>query len=287
MSVSGNTELANVKADIVAAIVQRELGFTAKLLPTVSDWSPLAVKGARSVRLPRFTEFAAANRASEEAGPLQAPTGAVDEITLNRNMYVSWLIDSYDLYQVSPDLQAAYIQKAAQAHARAIDLDIATTLQDGYYNTPAAFSYNALVNMWTGLLANNAKEDQMTLAVSAPMFNALIKVDEFKRADVYGVPTIPNLRPVGFIFGIPVIITNAFSALPSVGGSVGFMYDREGVGIAFQQSPNYAEQPEIEYGTKAVRAALDQVYGIEQLQQGVNGVAAGRSPLIARIGLLT
>ena len=66
--ITGNTQVGPTKQDLVAAIVQKELAFQAKLVPTISNWSALAVKGAKSINIPRAASFTVTNRASGAAG---------------------------------------------------------------------------------------------------------------------------------------------------------------------------------------------------------------------------
>ena len=47
MAVTGNTQLGATKQELIAALVQKELKFQAKLVGTVTDVSPFAVKGSK------------------------------------------------------------------------------------------------------------------------------------------------------------------------------------------------------------------------------------------------
>lgn len=277
MAITGNTELSAVKADIISALVQKELGAAAKLLPTISDWSALAGKGAKTVKVPKFTTFTASSRASGVAGVPQAPTGSVDTIDLDQNLYVSWLVDSFDEYQAVPDIQLLFAQKAAQAHARKVDELIIAAMESAFFNTTgaaAAITYDKIVDGYQALIEKNSDLREVFLAVSPNLYGDILKLTEFKDASVFGVPNIPNVRPVGQIFGIPVIVSNLIS------GAVGYMYERNGVGFALQKGAKLGMQDAIEYGTDAKLMALDQVIGIDPLQIAVNGAAAGKSALI-------
>jgi HK97 family phage major capsid protein len=277
MAITGNTELSAVKADIISAMVQKELGAQAKLLGTISDWSAMAVKGAKTVKVPKFTTFTASSRASGVAGVPQAPTGAVDTIDLDQNLYVSWLVDSFDEYQAVPEIQMLFNQKAAQAHARKVDELIIAALESAFFNTTgvaAAITYDKIVDGYQALIEKNSSLNEVFFAISPNLYGDILKLTEFKDASVFGMPNIPNVRPVGQIFGIPVIVNNLIT------GAVGYMYERNGVGIAFQQGASMAEQSAIEYGTKAKLVAMDQVLGVDPLEIAVNGAAAGKSALI-------
>lgn len=49
--------LTNTKQDLIAAEVLRELKENATLLPMVKDYSHLAIKGAKSISLPKLSSF--------------------------------------------------------------------------------------------------------------------------------------------------------------------------------------------------------------------------------------
>ena len=96
MAVTGNTQLAPTKQDLIAALVQRELKFQAKLLPTVTDVSVFAVKGSKSISFPKAGSFTVENRASAASGTLQDLTFTTDQLLTDYRAYVAWSVDSVD-----------------------------------------------------------------------------------------------------------------------------------------------------------------------------------------------
>ena len=103
----------------------------------------------------------------------------------------------------------------------------------------------------------------------------MLKVDEFTRADIYGSAVVPN-GVIGRVYGIPVIVHNGLADAQF------FLWEKSGLGIAFQRAPNMSSQPANEYGTSAQRVAMDQLFGIGGLHIAEHGVAAGLSALVVK-----
>ena len=62
-----------------------------------------------------------------------------------------------------------------------------------------------------------------------------------------------------------------------------YMYDADGVGLAFQGGVEMSEQKANEYGANSMRVAMDQQFGIGGLELGEQGAAPGFSPLVAKL----
>lgn len=280
--ITGNTQLSSTKQDLVAALVQKELAFQALFLPTVTDLSMFAVKGSKSVSFPKMGSFSVENRASGATGNAQALTATTDQLNLNINAYVSWLIDATDEYQSNIDVIKEYIKRAASAHARYLDSQIITTLEGAAFNTPAstAGSQNltdaVILNMRQQLFAKNADRMNCTMAVSVDQEAVLLGIDKFVRYDALGVSKIPD-GAIGKIYGMPVFVSNGLETGQCL------MWDKAALGVAFQKGANYAEQQKIEYGTNSKLCAVDQLFGVKALQVAQEGVSAGKSALIVKL----
>lgn len=285
MAITGNTQLAVTKADIISEMVQRELKYQAKLNgTTTTDVSMFAVKGAKTISFPRFGSLAVENRASAAAGTIQDITAAVDTLPLNYRAYVSWLIDSTDEFQSKVEVTQEYVKRAASAHARQLDEAVLAVLDasSGYQQT-AGIDKTKILNARKWLLKNQADLSQCFIVVNPDDEALLLAINEFVAADVYGSSNIPN-GVIGKIFGMNVMVHTK----PDLAKS--YIYSKEAIAFGLQMAPNYAEQDAIEYGTTSKRAAVDQLYGHKALQlgQGLDfaGAALGAtlSPFIAEIG---
>jgi hypothetical protein len=279
MAVTGNTELVLAKAQLISELVQRELKFQSKLMPTVTDFSALAAPGSRSVALPKFGSFTVENRASAAAATIQ-DLGVVanDTINFDKRATVSWLIDSMDALQSTPAVQQLYIQRAASSHARYIDeqiiavLDAAAGLDVG----AAPITQPLILDMREELLKNFAKMDQLFLLIGPDQEKVMLAINDFVRADAYGSSNIPSGQ-IGRIYGVNVLVHQGVAA------GKAFMYDKDAVGIAMQRAPAYGENPANQYGVGSVQAVLDQLFGLSALQLGQLGKGATLSPLIVEM----
>jgi hypothetical protein len=276
--------LPNTKADIITSLVQRELKAKAKLLPFISDFSGFAGKGAKSVAIPRLSSFVAADRAFGAAHDATALTDAKDVINLDKNKIVAWVEDHRDNYQSTIEYRMEASKRSASAHARAVDNDIVTGLLGGAHSFENATLGSALItkadilSMRAKLLKQEGELERFTLVISVDNEAAMLAIDEFVRADAYGSSNIPS-GMIGTVFGVKVVVSNN----AQLGASQAIMFDEEGFGIAFQEDVQMSEQGANEYGALGKRVAVDQVYGLDILQDGVNGVTATTSPLIVKL----
>lgn len=275
--ITGNTQLGPTKQDVIAAIVQKELKFAAKLLPYITDFSVFAGKGAKSVSFPKLSSFTVVDRATATAGEAQTLLSSVDTMALDQNAYVSWIIDSSDAVQSQIEAQIEFARRAASAHGRYVDERIIATAESVGLATATAgnISRNIVLEMRKALALNDADMANVALWISPDQEETMLKVDEFTRADVYGSSNVPS-GVIGRVYGVPVVIHNGLAAQQF------FMCEKSGLAIAFQQAPAMAEQPEIQFGTSAKRVAMDQLFGTVGLQLGEKAVAAGKSPLVIK-----
>ena len=277
--ITGNTQLAPTKADVITALVQKELAFKSKLLSTVLDVSSFAIKGAKSISFPKYTSFTVVNRASGVAGDASQLTALVDKLDLNFNDYVSYIIDSFDEVQSSVENQSLFAQRAAAAQARYVDTQIVTALvaAAGLDVGAAPITRDFILAMMTFIEGNDGNLDQTVLVIPPAQKAEMLKIADFSQAQVYGMAVIPN-GMIGSVYGIPVIVSNALVSTSAL------MYDKDGMACGFQKSPSMSEQGANEYGTGAVRVAIDQLFGVRALQTGEKGTTVNvTSPLIAKM----
>lgn len=276
-AITGNTELSATKQDVIAAIVQKELKFAAKLVPFVTDLSVYAGKGAKSVKVPKLTSFTVVDRASGAAGDATALTSSVDTIDLDQNAYVAWIVDSMDEVQTMIDAQIENARRAASAHGRYVDTAIITKAEAVAVATTTAgtISRDIVLEMREAILKRDGDMGMCLFAISPAQETAMLKVDEFTRADIYGSAVVPN-GVIGRVYGIPVLVHNGLADAQY------FLWEKSGLGIAFQRAPNMSSQPANEYGTSAQRVAMDQLFGVGGLHIAEHGVAAGLSALVVK-----
>jgi len=277
MAVTGNTELAPTKADIIGAIVQKELKFAAKLAGYFTDLSSLAMKGAKSVSYPKLSSFTVVDRASAVAGVASALTSAVDKLDLDQNAYVSWIVDSSDEIQSMIEVQIEFARRAAAAHGRYFDEQLITGLETHGVATVTAgvITRDVVLEMRKAIQKNDGDLSSTGFFISPDDEEDMLKVAEFTQAQIYGAAVIPS-GVIGSVYGIPVVVHNGLAAAQY------FMAEKSGLAYALQLAPKMASQPAIEYGTSAMLTAMDQLFGVKGLQLGEKGVGATLSPLIIK-----
>lgn len=278
MAVTGNTELGATKNDLIISLVQKELAFRSQLLDKVTDFSSYVGKGMKSIKVPKLDSFTVVDRASAAAGAATVLTSGEDTIDLDKNAFVSWLVDSSDEVQSSMNVQLENIMRATQAHARYIDSQIIAVLDAaaGLDIGAAPLTTALILNAREELIKNFADMSQVFMAVGPDQEKVLLGLSEFSRADYYGTSNIPN-GVIGRVYGMPVIVHQGIST------GKAYFWEKSGVGFARQLKPSLAEQPEIEYGSSAKRVVLDQLFGVAGLQLGQLGKLATESPLIVKM----
>jgi hypothetical protein len=277
-SITGNTELGASKQDLIASLVQKELAFNAVLTRWFTDLSSLAMPGMKSVSIPKLSSFTVVDRSEGSAGEATALTATVDQLLLDKNAYVSWIIDSMTAIQSNIPAQLEFARRAAAAQSRYVDAQLIAelrTIAASFINagSDVNITYANTVDMVQELEEANADMSQAVWLVSPQQKGALMKLDEFKRADVYGSANIPR-GLVGEIHGVPVVMHNGLA------GKEAFLCEKSGLAFAFQKGAQYGEQPELEYGVGAMRAAIDQLFGVKGMQIAQGGASSGKSPFV-------
>jgi len=284
MAITGNAQLGATKQDLIAALVQRELKFQAKLLPTVTDVSVFAVKGSKSISFPKAGSFTVENRATTASGSLQDLTFTTDTLNTDYRAFVAWSVDSVDEYQANVEVQAHYVKMAASAHARNID-DLILAQLDTFsgYQQAVGIDQTKILNARKWLLKNQANISDCKIVINPDDEAILLAIPEFVRADAYGQSNIGS-GVIGRIYGMDVLVHTKPNLLKS------FIYSKEAIAFGLQKAPQYDEQKNILIGTGAMIAAVDQLYGFKSLRltEGLDfagvALAAGKSPFIAEVG---
>lgn len=275
MTVIANTQMAPTKMDLIVAMAQRELKASAQLAGFFSDKSNFAVKGSKSVSFPKLTSFTAQDRASGVAGSEQVVTASVDQLLLNKNKQVLWVIDPSDEIQSTLNWELETVKLAASAHGRMFDRDLVDAAMTARKEVSATgnITRDLVLEMIEYLAKNFARKDQIGLFISPAQKTAMLKISEFTQAQIFGNAVIPS-GTIGSVYGVPVI------EAPILADAEFFMADKDGLAYALQKAPAYDEQKAIEYGAGAMKRTLDQLYGVKALQIDTASAPSGKSALI-------
>lgn len=275
--------LPNTKNDLIVSAVQKNLIEKAVLAPTVRDVSQYAIKGSKSVLIPKLTNFTVTNRAFGSSTDSQALTDSSDQISFDFNAYIAWLYDSRDNYQSTLNFHAEAAMRASDQHAKYVDQQIVTTLGTvaGVSASVATFTTvkEQALELRRQLLQNGGDIGKMTIAISLDAEAEMLQESDFIRADFYGSANVKSGQ-IGQIYGIPVVISRLITG---TGAGSMFMYDSDGIGLAFQGGVEMSDQAANEFGANSRRVAMDQVFGIGGLELGEQGVGATVSPLVGEL----
>lgn len=277
MAVTGNTALVATKQDVISALVQKELISSSILAPTVEDVSRFAIKGAKTVSFPKAGSFTVEDRASGAQATIQNLTFASDQLALDKNATVSWLIDDQDALESVIDVDAEYAMRAAKAHGVYLDNQIIAQLEAAGVETTTAggISDAIILEMRSSILRRKADRRMLSLAISPEDEALMLAINKFTLADQYGMAVVQT-GAFGFIYGMPVYVT------PELTASQYFLYEKSGCALAFQRGPSLGERNAPEYGSTSMLKTLDQKFGVKALQIAQQGVAATESALIVK-----
>ena len=283
MAVTSNLQLAVTKQDAIAELVQRELAFQSKLLPTVTDVSVYAVAGDKSVSFPKSSSFTVENRASGVEGTNQALVYSLDKLDLDYRAHIQWLIENMDEYQARPDIKMDYMKKATAAHARNIDSIILAKLGAASgYSEVGSVTQAKILNCIQFLDQNHATDENRFMVIPPAARNQMLQIPEFVRYDALGNTNIPK-GIIGQVFGLQVIQHS--------GATKTEIYTQEALMWAFQKGAQYDEQKAISYGVGSYLAVMDQLFGSKVIRLGegkaldnTTALASTASPFVASIG---
>lgn len=274
--------LVNTKQDLIASLVQRELKETASMIGLCTDYSNLAIKGAKQVSIPKLSSFTVGDRAFGAQGTETAAlTDSVDDILLNKNKFILFGYDQSDEMQSSIDYKIAAIRRASAAHGRQINDDIITEIESVAGLSvngaaPADITADDILAMREFLMENFANMATARFVIAADQERVLLSLPEFSRYEYRGVGPAPVINGlIGSVYGVPVVLNQQLKAQQA------FMVAPEGMGFAFQRNPAVGEDTDLRYGVQGMQVAVDCTYGVGGLQLSEGSAASGKSPLVA------
>lgn len=275
MAQIGLTEVSATSMDVIASIVQETLKQESKLLPLISDYSAFAAKGAASVKVPRRTQFTAADKAENTALTAQELTFAVDTISLAKNKAIYAALERVAEIQATPNVEGEIIMEMAKELALQVDKDIFTEIALASAAAPdhrVAFvgSDVAQVDLLQArylLNAQNVPMDNRFLGIAPDQEKALLSIADFVRADAYGSAGGLVNGEIGRIYGMTVVMSNVFTAARA------YVWHKSAVGFAQQMTPEYST--DVDLKNTAKEYLLQHVYGVEVLDSGKRQVLLG------------
>jgi len=266
----GSTETSASALSNISQFAQVYLQQESKLLPTVSDFSALAVPGASSIKLPRSGGFTVGDKAENTAIDSQIITYAADTISLNQHRQVQFLLEDIADKQAMVNVVQDSVMKAAKDMANDVDNKIIVELKLASTAAPDhRIAYNDTVNEDIELVdilsARKLLMDQFVdprecfVGIGTAQEKNMLAIDNFISAEKYGSSEPIMNGEIGRVYGMRVIVHTGFDAETS-------FWHKSAVGVAFQQQ--IRTQRSYELNQLAWRYSLDYLAGFEVLDGG-------------------
>lgn len=270
----GVTETSATALAVISNVVQSFLIQESKLIPTITDYSYLAIKGAKSIALPRSGGFTVNDKTENTAVNAQSITYATDIIELVKHKVIQTLIEDIADTQASiPVIQDALL-KATKAIALQVDKDIVAALKLGSATAPdhlinfidATNDIMALGDILAArklLVDQNIDPRECFIGIGSEKEAEALNISNFIDASKYGSNEPLLMGEIGKVYGMRVILHSDFSDFMCT-------WHPTAVGIAIQQTMRYQTQPDL--ANLGIRHSLDMIYGIKTLDLGKRNV---------------
>jgi N4-gp56 family major capsid protein len=247
---------AATERDLVLSIVQDELNRNNFLRPTVMDLSSQAVKGAKTIDVPKFTSGMPAPQSQNADGltpvDLQAAVFAVDTITLNKWENLAYRVPDRQSMQSAISVEAELAKSAGARMGEYIDDQIIANLRlasaaapdhdrdlDGGATGGAGvteITLNGISKARELLNRANVPMSDRWLVIPPEQEKALIDLDNFRNADKYGSREALLKGEIGEIYGFRVMSHNGLAANEAVA------YHKSCTAVAVQQEISFESQ---------------------------------------------
>jgi hypothetical protein len=256
--------LANISSLAQSFLIQQSI-----LLPTVTNYSSLAVPGASSIKLPRSGGFTVNAKAENVAASAQVITYAADTITFTHNE-VQFLIEKLAAKQSVVDVVSDAVMKATKALSLQVDAQILTELNLASSSNPdhqivfldTATDVAAKGDVLAArklLVQQNVNPRECFLGFGAEKEAELLALADFVQAERYG-SNMPIMNgEIGMIYGMKVIIHTSITDYM-------LAWHPSAVGYAFSQ--NIELDFDKDLANIGTRYSLDYIGGAKVLDSG-------------------
>lgn len=267
----GTTETSANALAQVSELAQIYLQQESKLLPTVTDYSFLATKGASSIKLPRSGGFTVGDKSENTRVDSQVITYASDTISLNQHRVIQFLLEDIADMQSMVAVTQDAILKASKDLAFDIDKKIKAEFDNASTAAPDhVIQYNDSTNediektdileMRRLLVVQNINPRECFLGLAPGQEKNMLLIDDFVHVEKYG-SSIPVMQgEIGMVYGMRVIVSNVFD------GTDSYAWHPTSVGMALQQGVRV--QRDYDLANLAWRYSLDYLAGFEVLDSG-------------------
>jgi len=256
--------LANISSLAQSFLIQNSI-----LLPTVTNYSSLAVPGASSIKLPRSGGFTVGTKAENSPIDAQIITYQSDSITFTHRT-VQFLIEKLAQKQSVVDVVSDAVMKATKALALDVDAQIIAQLELASSSAPDhqivfADTVNDVVAKGDVLAARkllvsqNVNPRECYLAYGAEKEAELLALADFVQAERYGSNMPIMAGEIGMIYGMKVLIHTSITDYM-------LAWHPSAVGYAFSQ--NIELDFDKDLANIGNRYSLDYIFGAKVLDAG-------------------
>lgn len=282
MAEIGFTEVSATTQDLVSSIVQETLKERAKLMPLISDYSALANKGTNTIKVPRRTQFAAADKAENTNLTAQEITFAADTIDVSLHKAIYAKLEDFADFKSNVNVKAEIIQEMANEVALQFDRDAITKLKLASASAPdhlldyvdSANDRLALADIANARALLNRQNVPMAdryMLISPEREQDLLNIDNFISAEKYASREALIEGMVGRVFGFNVMVHTELDPVDTI------FWHRSAVGYGMGLNPSFEQDRDL--ASASTEYLLQNLYGVEVLDSGkrqvyINGAGA-------------
>lgn len=279
----GNTEVTATSKTIVDSLAQKYLVQEAKLMPLLSNFSNLVVKGASVVKVPRSGGFSVASKSENTAADASIITYAADSITLNRHRYIQFLLEDYASGVASVDVVSDALLKASKDLALDFDTFMISTMIAGASTsspdhviqytdaTNEDIELNDFLNARKLLIDQNIDPRECYCLIGSTQEKNALKIADFIDASKYGSNMPIVAGEIGMVYGMKVILHTGMTSSNKT-----LFFHPSSLGFAFAQTARV--QNFYDLAQLGQRWSLDTIYGASVLDSGKRLVVIEETP---------
>ncbi len=256
--------LANISKLAQTFLIQESI-----LLPTVTNYSNLAVAGASSIKLPRSGGFTVGDKSENTAVDAQIITYAADTITFSHRV-VQFLVEKIASKQSVVDVVQDAVMKATKALALDLDAKIIAQLELASSSGPdhqINFIDTATDVIAKGdilaarklLLTQNVNPKESYLLVGPEKEAEMLALADFIQAERYGSSMPIQNGEIGSVYGMKVLVHTSVTDYI-------LAYHPSAVGYAFSQPIELDFEKAL--ANLGMRYSLDYIFGAKVLDSG-------------------
>lgn len=271
MAEIGITEVSATSQELVSSIVQETLKERAKLMPLVSDYSQFAQKGTNTVRVPRRTQFSAADKAENTDLTAQEITFASDTIDVSLHKAIYAKLEDFADFKSNVNVQAEIIQEMANEVALQFDKDVITELKlasaagpdhilDYVDSAGDTLALADIANARALLNRQNVPMADRYMLISPEKEQDLLNIENFISAEKYASREGLIEGMVGRVFGFDVFVHTELAAEETI------FWHRSAVGYAMGLNPSFEQDRDLK--SASTEYLLQNLYGVEVLDSG-------------------